>query len=104
LQAINEDDDILMAMARELVTEKGIGERADQVWANLQKKQEEVFSVRSSETEASTAELVQDLGLTESETAIAPASHLPALATPLESIPRRTSRRQGSLEGQLTLF
>jgi hypothetical protein len=27
LQAINEEDDILMAMARELVTEKGIGER-----------------------------------------------------------------------------
>jgi len=31
LQAINEEDDILMAMARELVTEKGIGERADAV-------------------------------------------------------------------------
>jgi hypothetical protein len=104
LQAINEDDDILMAMARELVTEKGIGERADQVWANLQKKQEEVFSVRSSETEGSTKELVQDLGLAESETAIAPASQLPPLAPPLESIPRRTSRREGRPEGQLTLF
>jgi hypothetical protein len=31
LQAINDEDDILMAMARELVTEKGIGERADAV-------------------------------------------------------------------------
>jgi hypothetical protein len=29
LQAIDEGDDILMAMARELVTEKGIGESAD---------------------------------------------------------------------------
>lgn len=29
MQAINEEDDILMAMARELVTEKGIGKRAD---------------------------------------------------------------------------
>jgi hypothetical protein len=104
LQAINEEDDILMAMARELVTEKGIGERADQVWANLQKKQEEVFSVRSSETEGSTTMLVPDLGLTESETAIAPASQLPPLDTPLESIPRRTSRREGRPEGQLTLF
>ena len=35
LQAINEEDDILMAMARELVTEKGIGERADAVWSAL---------------------------------------------------------------------
>ncbi|MGC2299074.1 MAG: DEAD/DEAH box helicase, partial [Acidobacteriaceae bacterium] len=38
LQSINDEDDILMAMARELVTEKGIGERADAVWATLQKK------------------------------------------------------------------
>jgi hypothetical protein len=104
LQAINEEDDILMAMARELVTEKGIGERADAVWSALQKKQEEVFAVRSSETEASTEELVQDLGLTESETSIAPASQVPLLATPLESIPRRTSRREGRPEGQLALF
>jgi hypothetical protein len=50
LQAINEEDDILMAMARELVTEKGIGERADAVWASLQKRQEEAFTVRSCET------------------------------------------------------
>jgi hypothetical protein len=51
LQAITEEDDILMAMARELVTEKGIGERADEVWANIQKKQEEVLAVKSCETE-----------------------------------------------------
>src|SRR5690348_13604058 len=42
LQAISEEDDILMAMARELVTEKGIGEKADEVWAALQKRQEAV--------------------------------------------------------------
>ena len=35
LQAIDEGDDILMAMARELVTEKGIGESADAVWKRL---------------------------------------------------------------------
>ena len=35
LQAIDEGDDILMAMARELVTEKGIGEIADAVWKRL---------------------------------------------------------------------
>jgi hypothetical protein len=104
LQAINEEDDILMAMARELVTEKGIGERADQVWASIQKKQEEVFAVISSETEGPTTEVVQDLGLAESETPVAPASPLIPLATPLESIRRKPSRREGILEGQLTLF
>lgn len=104
LQAINEEDDILMAIARELVTEKGIGERADQVWANLQKKQGEVFAGRSAQMEASTAELVQDRGPAESETPIAHASELPPLAAPLESVSGKTSRRQGTVEGQLTLF
>lgn len=93
-----------MAMARELVTEKGIGERADQVWANLQKKQEEVFAVRSSETEDLATEVVQDMGLAESETSIAPTSQLIPLVAPLESIPRKTSRHDGVPEGQLTLF
>src|SRR5208283_2228612 len=49
LQAINDEDDILMAMARELVTQKGIGERADAIWATVQKKQEEVLGTRTSE-------------------------------------------------------
>src|SRR5208337_238734 len=49
LQAINDEDDILMAMARELVTQKGIGERADAIWATVQKKQEEVLGTRASE-------------------------------------------------------
>jgi hypothetical protein len=35
LQAINGDDDMLTAMARELVENKGIGESADNVWRSL---------------------------------------------------------------------
>jgi hypothetical protein len=35
LQAIDGDDDILTAMARELVQNKGIGESADSVWRSL---------------------------------------------------------------------
>jgi hypothetical protein len=50
LQAIDEGDEILMAMARELVTEKGIGESADAVWKQLVEKQAEVFGVRIPET------------------------------------------------------
>ena len=38
LQSVGEDDDLLMAMARELVTEKGIGESADLVWKRIQEQ------------------------------------------------------------------
>jgi hypothetical protein len=40
LQAVGEDDDLLMAMARELVTEKGIGENAELVWRSIQQQNE----------------------------------------------------------------
>ena len=36
LQALEDDDDMLTAMARELVTHKGVGERADAIWRTLQ--------------------------------------------------------------------
>lgn len=36
LQSLEEDDDMLTAMARELVTEKGVGESADAVWRQIQ--------------------------------------------------------------------
>jgi len=43
------EDDILMAMARELVTKQGNGERADAVWATLQKQQEDILGTRAKE-------------------------------------------------------
>src|ERR1700687_4634258 len=36
LQALDEDDDMLTAMARELVTENGVGESAAAVWRQIQ--------------------------------------------------------------------
>jgi hypothetical protein len=36
LQTLDEDEDILTAMARELVTEAGIGENAAAVWRQIQ--------------------------------------------------------------------
>jgi hypothetical protein len=36
LQALEEDDDMLTAMARELVTENGVGESADVIWRQIQ--------------------------------------------------------------------
>ena len=112
LQAIDEGDDILMAMARELVTEKGIGENADAVWKKLQRQQAEVFGVLAAETSPVEAEPPErDVP----EVIIPPAAPIPAVVTQLlmfgisvESAPRRKpSRRPSSAattSDQLGLF
>jgi hypothetical protein len=104
LQAINDEDDILMAMARELVTEKGIGERADAVWSALQKRQEEVFAVRQSETEPVASETSQDAELITMENTLRAGTEWTSLSAAQEPLRRKASRRAGALEGQLTLF
>src|SRR5437867_7440236 len=38
LQALDDDDDMLTAMARELVTQKGVGEKADALWKEIQQQ------------------------------------------------------------------
>jgi hypothetical protein len=43
LQALDEDDDMLTAMARELVTENGVGESAAAVWRQIQAENSNVF-------------------------------------------------------------
>jgi hypothetical protein len=80
LQAIDDGDDILMAMARELVTEKGIGENADAVWKQLQRQQAEVFGVRAAETSPMEAEPPErDVP----EVIIPPPAPIPAVVTQL---------------------
>jgi hypothetical protein len=82
LQAIDEGDDILMAMARELVTENGIGETADAVWKRLVEKQAEVFGVQPVETREPEIEAeprVQD----QMEVIIPPVAPIPAVVTQL---------------------
>jgi hypothetical protein len=37
LQSMDDGDDLLTAMARELVTRQGVGEQADQVWRSIHK-------------------------------------------------------------------
>jgi hypothetical protein len=97
LQAINDEDDILMAMARELVTEKGIGERADAVWATLQKQQEDILGTRAKEDSEAVAEI--EPGSTQVD-------QWSALKSPLESPGRRNSPPSTSATPgeQLTLF
>ena len=113
LQAIDEGDDILMAMARELVTEKGIGESADAVWKQLVEKQAEVFGVRATDVtvvadETAPAEV-------EPDAIVGPAGPRPSVFTQLlmfgsalENVPKRKgSRRAPTTVGpssQLALF
>jgi superfamily II DNA or RNA helicase len=47
LQSINEDDDMLSAMARELVERNGIGESADAVWKALNAEHQKLFPTAS---------------------------------------------------------
>jgi hypothetical protein len=54
LQNIDEDDDLLSAMARELVERNGIGESADSVWKALSTEHQKLFpaALRSTDEES----------------------------------------------------
>ena len=47
LQSIDEDDDMLSAMARELVERNGIGDTADSVWRSLSTEHQKLFPTNS---------------------------------------------------------
>jgi hypothetical protein len=104
LQSINDEDDILMAMARELVTEKGIGESADAVWATLQKKQDDSVGTRKPEdAEVATEQAVTEIPLVERTVTLV--DEWSAVTSAVESSRRRGSRRSTSTpDGQLALF
>ena len=53
LHSFEADDDILTAMARELVTEHGIGESADVLWRQLQIEQSRVLPAPPAVADAS---------------------------------------------------
>jgi len=114
LQAIDEGDDILMAMARELVTEKGIGESADAVWKKLVEKQAEIFAARAAETPPSEIETEPPAG-TVPQVIIPPVPPIPAVVTQLlmfgvsnEVVQRRKSPHKSPIasapSNQLALF
>jgi len=46
LQTLDEDDDMLTSMARELVEKNGIGESADSVWKALNSEHQRLFPTR----------------------------------------------------------
>jgi superfamily II DNA or RNA helicase len=55
LQSIDEDDDMLSAMARELVERNGIGETADAVWKALNLEHQKLFPTTSVRTDDASA-------------------------------------------------
>ncbi|MGH9554122.1 MAG: hypothetical protein ACRD3W_32390, partial [Terriglobales bacterium] len=62
LQNIDEDDDMLSAMARELVERNGIGEGADSVWKALSAEHKKLFpSTACAIDDASTVEVAPRL-------------------------------------------
>lgn len=47
LQSLDEDDDMLTSMAKELVEKNGIGESADAVWKQLNSEHQRLFPTRT---------------------------------------------------------
>ena len=114
LQSIDDGDDILMSMARELVTERGIGESADAVWRQLQKQHSEIFGIRSGELTAPDAIAATVLD-SMPEVIVPPAVQAPDVVTQLlmfgasvESVQRRKASRRPTVavkgSNQLALF
>jgi hypothetical protein len=102
LQAIDGDDDMLTAMARELVENKGIGESADSVWKSLQQLRPSTPASLLEEPENLAVEQTGDEILATLPLMI---ESIPSAAARVEavSLPRGSSRK-GVAPGQMSLF
>jgi hypothetical protein len=58
LQSMDEDDDMLSAMARELVEKNGIGDTADAVWRSLNEEHQKLFPAVHSAAEPEDASML----------------------------------------------
>ncbi len=76
IHSLESDEDMMSAMARELVERRRVGESADAVWADLKRKRAQHLPSMLSQTEAEEedAQLVSLLSK-ESETPSSPAPH-----------------------------
>jgi hypothetical protein len=78
LQSIDEDDDMLAAMARELVEKNGIGDSADAIWKALHQEHQKLFPTdqrapeRSETDDATTEASCEPASLIEAAMDIAP--------------------------------
>jgi superfamily II DNA or RNA helicase len=102
LQGIEDDDDVLTAMARELVTEKGVGESAASVWKAVQEQHARLLPSVSSREEESEPEFV-GAPLIELIPAPGPTNGL-VFGTRLEKEPARRKPSIVDADSQLSLF
>ncbi len=63
LQSLDDDDDLLTAMARELVEQNGIGESADLVWRHLTTKHQRLFATRGQENRVEAGVTIPGTGI-----------------------------------------
>jgi hypothetical protein len=109
LQSIDEDDDMLSAMARELVEKNGIGDSADAVWRSLNEEHRKLFPAVQpgalENAEASAAEGAQDRSEA-AELIEAAITSGPVLVFGQSSDSLRSSRRRsrGAIPEQPSLF
>ena len=97
LTSMDQDDDVLTSLARELVTEKGIGERAAAVWRSIQKEHQDPPPDPS-------GDLTTNAPPPEAEETALPPSASNVLEFPLTATPfRRPGRRAAATDQQLTL-
>ena len=108
LQALDDGDDILTAMARELVTERGIGESANTIWKQVRAEQNAMLPPKPALPEPTTNdEIVLPV-----PPPIAPTIEIPSFVSafqfgsklPVPSPRRRRERRTGLPDAQYSLF
>ena len=99
LQSIDEDDDMLSAMARELVERNGIGETADAVWKALNAEHQKLFPTSPRATTDSRGEFLPD-GLLEQ----VPVSPVLIFGQPAAPFGRKGRRARPRVPEQASLF
>ena len=106
LQALDDDDDILTAMARELVTEKGVGEKADALWREIQQQHTRLLGTTNVVTIAQPEPTQNGPRLPESEPPLCPLQSEPApdaLVQLVLSEQRAARRTRHDNDAQLSL-
>jgi len=95
LQALDDDDDMLTAMARELVTQKGVGEKADALWKEIQQQHTRLLGTTNVVTIAQPETTLNGPCLPESDPPLYPrqSESAPAALVQLALTEQRAARR-----------
>jgi hypothetical protein len=105
LQALDDDDDMLTAMARELVTQKGVGEKADALWKEIQQQHTRLLATTSVVVMEQPERVHGEVGLPESEPLCPLQPESPPIAPVQLALlrPRASHRPRQDNDAQLSL-